>query len=182
METFEVLIFWQGFNLNCKTFKKKKKDPESKKYSEWFYSPLKYKHNAWKNFHCLCFLWKEVKKTHIRLPHFSPTLLNSQQGKGQKMCRKRNHFSPRKQIAQISLLLLLHDHKVHGKKMLEFTTHWCKLCFIVEIFFFRGGKCQIKNQEFSHDLFLNRNVCFVSVCKSALLCFFILSLETRNLF
>ena len=30
-------------------------------------------------------------------------LLNRQQGKGQKMCRKRNHFSPRKQIAQISL-------------------------------------------------------------------------------
>ena len=31
MDTFEVLIFWQGFNLNFKTFKKKKKDPESEK-------------------------------------------------------------------------------------------------------------------------------------------------------
>ena len=42
-------------------------------------------------------------KRHTFVYPIFPLLNWRQQGKGQKMCRKRNHFSPRKQIAQISL-------------------------------------------------------------------------------
>ena len=42
-------------------------------------------------------------KRHTFVYPIFPLLNRRQQGKGQKMCRKRNHFSPRKQIAQISL-------------------------------------------------------------------------------